>query len=64
MPDFEELARRAGIEKAWKRYPAEVEQAIGAADRFRALYRRPTDAAVEPPAADPFHARNTGDSGR
>jgi hypothetical protein len=59
MPDIEKLARRAGIEKAWAQYPAEVENAIIAADRFRSLFHRPDDPSVNPPTGHPFLSRKS-----
>ena len=60
MPDLVELARRVGLQRTWSKYPAEVEKAIADADRFRSLYRRPDDPAIEQVITHPFHAKKRG----
>ena len=48
MSDTATLAKAAGIDRALRDHPADVEEAVALAARFRGAFTRPTDPAAEP----------------
>jgi hypothetical protein len=48
MQAAEELARAAGLDRAWAEHRADVEEAIAAVARLRAGFPRSRDASAEP----------------
>ena len=51
MSDTATLAKAAGIDRALRDHPADVEEAVALAARFRGAFTRPADPTAEPTPA-------------